>query len=308
MLFKTFAPIALSLLTAFSATIQCHGQEFVAGEPLGSKNEDGERVALSANVKVFGSFHFAESCTFDPERNLLLVINSGDRKDMARNDGYISLINPDGSVHTSKWIGATRDGLELFNPLGSAIKDGTLYVVDSDYVRLFDLKTGKPLRSIHVPGSTLLNGIAVADDGTIYASNTRPDWKLYKVTAEGESSVLVEDGKLDAPNGVAIDQDGNVVVVNMGNRDIITYSPDGELVRVEEAAQKGSDGIVIFKDGTKYVSSVRHGTISRLALGQKAEVIASGIPSAASMCYDSTQHQLVIPMNTNNAIAFVKLK
>ncbi len=33
-------------------------------------------------------------------------------------------------------------------------------------------------------------------------------------------------------------------------------------------------------------------------------MIASGIPSAASMCYDSTQHQLVIPMNPNNALAF----
>jgi len=25
------------------------------------------------------------------------------------------------------------------------------------------------------------------------------------------------------------------------------------------------------------------------------------------MCYDSVQHQLVIPMNPNNALAFIKL-
>ncbi len=60
-------------------------------------------------------------------------------------------------------------------------------------------------------------------------------------------------------------------------------------------------------DGTKYVSSVRFGSVSRIERGQEAVVIAVGIPSAASMCYDSVQHQLVIPMNPNNALAFIKL-
>ena len=35
--------------------------------------------------------------------------------------------DPDGSVHTTKWIGATRDGLTLNHPLGSAIADGVRY-------------------------------------------------------------------------------------------------------------------------------------------------------------------------------------
>ena len=286
---------------------QGHGQEFAVGDPLGSKNEDGDRVEMSANVKVFGSFHFTESCTFDPERNLILSMNAGDRKDATRNDGYVSLINPDGSVHTAKWIGATRDGLELYTPLGSAIKEGILYTVDTGYIRLFDLITGKPLRSFEVPGSTFLNGIAVADDGTIYASNSRPEKRVYKVTAEGVPSIFVDGGKLKAPNGVAMDPDGNIVVANAGNLDVITYNPNGDIVRVEEAAQKGSDGLVVLDDGTKYVSSVQHGTISRIRPGQEAEIIASGIPRAASMCYDSIQHQLVVPMNQNNALAFVKL-
>ena len=299
--------IVIPLIAMMFISLQSRGQEFAAGNPLGAVNEAGQWVDMSDNVKVFGSFHFAESCTFDPERNLILAMNSGDRSDASKNDGYVSLINPDGSVHTAKWIGATRDGLELYNPLGSAIKDGVLYTVDTDTVRSFDLKTGKPLRSIHVPGATLLNGIAVADDGTIYASNTRPESKVYKVTADGESSVFAEDGKLNVPNGVAMDQDGNIVVVNIDNRDVITYNPKGEVVRVEQAAEKGSDGIVVLKDGTKYVCSVRHGSVSRIRPGEKAKIIASGIPSAASMCYDSVQHQLVIPMNSNYALAFLKL-
>ena len=36
-------------------------------------------------------------------------------------------------------------------------------------------------------------------------------------------------------------------------------------------------------------------------------MIASGIPSAASMCFDSDANQLVIPMNPHNAIALIPL-
>ncbi|MFZ8977053.1 MAG: hypothetical protein ACO2Y9_08115, partial [Pseudohongiellaceae bacterium] len=112
-----------------ASAAQVTAQEFRAGEPIGAVNEAGVRVPMSANVKVYGSFHFSESCTFDPERNLVLAMNNGERGDGTENDGFVSLINPDGSVHTPKWIGVTRDGLELHHPLGSAVRNGVLYTV-----------------------------------------------------------------------------------------------------------------------------------------------------------------------------------
>ena len=190
---------------------------------------------------------------------------------------------PMGVWHTPQVDRATRDGLELYDPLGSAINNGVLYTVDVGYVRLFDLETGRPLRSIPVPESTILNGIAVADDGTVYASNTRNPEQILKVTADGDVSVFAEDAPLAAPNGVAIDQDGNIVVVNVGDNAIITYDQDGAVMRIEHSVEGGNDGIVITADGTKYVSSVRYGSVSRIRPGQEAEVIASGIPNAASM-------------------------
>jgi hypothetical protein len=50
------------------------------------------------------------------------------------------------------------------------------------------------------------------------------------------------------------------------------------------------------------------GGVSRIRPGQKAELIAQNIPNPASMCYDSGANQLVIPMNANNAMAFIPLK
>ena len=87
---------------------------------------------------------FSESCTFDSDKNLILAMNTGNRGDTSENDGFVSLINPDGSVHTPKWIGATRDGLELYDPLGSAISNGVLYTVDWDTFVYLIWKQGDP--------------------------------------------------------------------------------------------------------------------------------------------------------------------
>ena len=297
----------VSSLLAVGLCTQVTAQEFVAGEPIGSVNEAGVRVPMSSNVKVYGSFHFSESCTFDQNKNLVLAMNNATRGDGTENDGFVSLINPDGSVHTPKWIGATRDGLELHHPLGSAVSNGVLYTVDVGYVRSFDLASGQPLGAVEIPGSTILNGIAVANDGTIYASNTRAPERIYKVSPNGDVSTFADGAPLAAPNGVAIDTEGNVVVVNVGDNAVITYNTDGEVILTEHAVEGGNDGVVVTADGTKYVSSVRFGSVSRIRPGQEAEIIASGIPSAASMCYDSVQNQLVIPLNGNYALAFIPL-
>ena len=97
------------------------------------------------------------------------------------------------------------------------------------------------------------------------------------------------------------------MVVNAGDAGVLTFSPAGALIETESAAQPGSDGVVLMPDGTKYVSSVQNGGVSRIRPGQDAELIATNIPSAASMCYDAEANQLAIPLNPNNAIALIPL-
>jgi hypothetical protein len=232
-------------------------------------------------------------------------------QELVPNDGYVSLVNPDGSAHTLKWIGATRNGLTLNHPLGSDIANGMLYVVDIDTVRWFDMKTGEPKGNVQVPGVIRFNDLEVAADGTMYATQTgtadATSWKVYKITPQGQSSAIITGAPLNRPNGIAFDLKGNLVVVNIGNNEVLTFSPDGKLLTTENAVDGGNDGIVVTGDGTKYVSSVVQGTVSRIRPGQKAEIVASGIPSAASMAYDSKRNRLLIPMNDWNAIAIVDL-
>lgn len=308
-------------------------QPYVVGNPLGlpvTPAADGAFAPISSRVKVYGAIYSAESCSYDDTRGLIVVPNRGVGQNVQANNAWISLINHDGSVHTARWIGVQNPGqqrdnsqppLVLNEPFGSEVANGLLYLADRDggtatndpsvaIIRRFRMDTGAPAGETRVAGATGFNDIAVTKDGTVYATVTGRDEgaQLWKVVPDGTASILVRGLPLAMPNGVAMDPQGNVVVVNMGNPDVLTFSPDGALVRTEQAAQAGSDGLVIMPDGTKYVSSVTLGGVSRIRPGKTAELIAENIPSAASMCYDAGANQLVIPMNANNALAFVPLQ
>ncbi len=317
-------------------------QPFFVGNPLGLPMvpaADGVFKPMSSNVKVYGAIYNVHACAYDPVRNLIVVFNRGVANDVEVNNAWISFLNHDGSVHTARWLGVQNPGtpranldppLVLNEPLGNVIVNGKLYVSDSDggtpdpanpgqlthtvaVIRMFDMKSGTPLGEIRVPaatekdaGSPGLNDIGVAADGTIYGTQTN-DARIFKITADGRSSIFLEGAPLNRPNGIAIDAKGSIVVNNSGDDLVLTYAPDGKLLLTEHAAQPGSDGLILMPDGTKYVSSVRNGGISRMRPGRPAELIAENIPSAADMCYDPVANQLVIPMNPNNALAFLKL-
>ena len=335
---------ALMIGAAASATLAQQPQQPPAPQPFSVGNRlglpinpapDGKFEPMSTNVKVYGAIYSAESCSYDPARGVIVVPNRGVGQNVQTNNAWVSFINHDGSVHTARWIGVQNPGGQrdtltpklIFNePLGSDIARGMFYVADRDggttptdpavsVVRWFNLQTGAPAGEVRVEKSTGFNDIEVAEDGTIYGTQTgtggqMPDptsWHVWKILPDGTASLFVQGAPLRQPNGIAFDPQGNIVVVNIGNNEVLTFAPDGKLIRTENAVQPGNDGLVIMPDGTKYVSSVQQGGVSRIRPGRPAELIAQNIPNPASMCYDAGANQLVIPMNANNALAFIPL-
>src|SRR6186997_698189 len=220
---------------------------------------------MSSNVKVYGSVYNAESCSYDPVRKVIVVPNRGVGQNVRTNDAWITFLNHDGSVHTSRWVGIQNPGptrdtmtppLVLNEPLGSDIANGVLYLADRDggtgpndpavsVIRSFNMQTGVPGRSIRVDKSTGFNDIAVAGDGTIYATQTgaggqNPDattWQVWKITPDGNASIFFQGAPLRQPNGIAFDQQGNIVVINIGTEDVITFSKEGKPIKTEKAVQ-----------------------------------------------------------------------
>jgi len=335
-------PVATALLLAMVLAPPGVAQEapssYPTGNPVGvptSPSADREYEPASSNVTMYGALYSAESCTYDPERDVIVVPNRGAPQSARTNDAFVSFINRDGSVRTPRWIGVQSPSeradldppLTLNHPLGSDIAHGILHLADQNggtseddpsvaVVRQFDLQTGRPVGEIRIEDASWINDIEVTADSTIYVTQTGdlgddPDastWRVWEIAPDGTPSVLIEGAPLRQPNGLGIDRNGNLVVVNYGNDEVLTFSRDGELLTTETAAQPGGDGLVIMPDGTKYTSSVGEGGLSRIRPDGSTELIARNIPSAASMCYDPKGHQLVVPMNPNNGLAFVALE
>ena len=139
-------------------------QPFFVGNRLGlpiNPAPDGTFNPISSNVKVYGSVYSAESCSYDAARGVIVVPNRGVGQNVRTNDAWITFLNHDGTVHTSRWIGVQNSGpqrdnltprLVLNEPLGSDTANGMLYLADRDggtgpndpqvaVVRWFNLQT-----------------------------------------------------------------------------------------------------------------------------------------------------------------------
>src|SRR5678816_1081128 len=118
-------------------------QPYFVGNRLGlpiNPAPDGAFAPTSSNVKVYGAIYSAESCSYDPARQLIVVPNRGVPQNVQTNNGWISFLNHDGSVNTARWIGVQNPSdrgsltppLVLNEPYGSDIVNGFLYVADRD--------------------------------------------------------------------------------------------------------------------------------------------------------------------------------
>src|SRR5512145_1624686 len=126
--------IAAGPLTAQQAPTP---QPFFVGNRLGlpiNPAADGAFEPMSSNVKVYGAIYSAESCSYDAERGVIVVPNRGVPQIVQGNNGWVSFINHDGSVHTARWIGVQNTAarasltppLVLNEPFGSDIVKGIL--------------------------------------------------------------------------------------------------------------------------------------------------------------------------------------
>ena len=170
------AALAIAIGAGFVAAQQppAGPQPFSVGNRLGlpiTPAADGAFNPMSSNVKVYGAIYSAESCSYDPVRNLIVVPNRSVGQNVQTNNGWVSFINHDGSVHTARWIGIQTPGeqrsnmtppLVLNEPSGSDIANGMFYVSDRDggtspsdplvaVIRWFNMTTGAPAGEIRVP-------------------------------------------------------------------------------------------------------------------------------------------------------------
>lgn len=254
-----------------------------------------------------------ECIRYDTVGDRWIVSNRGGD---APNDGFISLMNPDGSIANLKWIEGGKNGVTLNDPLGIFVTSTRLYVADTAAVHVFDRMTGAPVRSTPIPGAIRLNDLTVSAGGDVYVTDTGSDetpGALFRIAADGTlSNFVARSADLMRPNGIAITTRGNIV--HGGRGETLYYrAPTGQLMGTRKLPTGRFDGIVALQaDDELLVASQDGHVVYRVPTTPDAPVVvAKDLDVPAAIGFDTKRRKLAIPQirgTQAGTVTFVELK
>lgn len=135
-----------------------------------------------------------ESVYYDADLDVIFVANINENPSEKDGNGYITQLNPDGTVKEMKWV----TGLSA--PKGMAIFEGKLYVSDIDELVEIDISKKQIVKKYPAPGSIFLNDVAACKNGNIFVSDTRTG-KIH-ILKDGVFSMWMENDELSDVNGL----------------------------------------------------------------------------------------------------------
>lgn len=179
----------------------------------------------------------------------------------------------DGTIYRGH---VTRRDLEVWSPDGTDGRSvtsgmaldgaGRLYVggADTATLRVYDLRTRRLLATLHGTGGGFVNEIAVAGDGTVYATDSfRPvvyritqrdgDWRMENWLDVAATPVDWVEGRHNLNGIVAVGR--HLLTVNSATGSLWRIDPrDGETVEVDLGGHRlhNGDGLA-WRDGRLYV-------------------------------------------------------
>jgi sugar lactone lactonase YvrE len=252
-------------------------------------------------------FVMPESVSYDPGTNALYVSNINSPDMSGNGQGYITQLGLDGTVIKEKFA----EGLNA--PKGTFVKDGTLYVAGVEEVVEIDLASGTVRARHAVPGASFVNDVVVADDGTIYATETMQG-AVYVISG-GTAAQLVADPQLAGANGIIIDG-RNLLVATLGDISKGFENLKPQNVKAIDIATKaisdyGSaepvgtlDGIELIEGGV-LVTDNGGGKLVRVMADGTITPIGDTGAGSADFELVADQNLVVIPLlNTSEVVAF----
>ncbi len=249
-------------------------------------------------------FATPESVSYDSGTNALYVSNINSPDFSANGQGYVSKIGLDGGMIEEKFA----EGLNA--PKGTFVANGVLYVAGVEEVVEIDLQTGDVRTRHAIPGASFVNDVAVAEDGTIYATETMQG-KIYAI-AGGEVSEFVADPALAGANGIVVDGDRLLVATlgdmsggfeNMKPSNVKSVSIETRAVTDFGSAEPvGSlDGIELVESGVQ-VTDNGSGRLIEVSADGTITVIGETGPGSADHEFVASENLVVIPMLQSNEV------
>jgi sugar lactone lactonase YvrE len=275
------------------------------------------KPAAPAPAVKYTGLSTPESVLYDAEGDRYIVSNINGKPDVADDNGFISLLTPDGKITELKWIEGGKGKTKLDAPKGLGLAKGVLYVADITAVRMFDAKTGAPKGEVKIEKSTFLNDISISADGSkVYVSDSGIKFgekgpeptgtDAVYVIEKGKAKALAKGPDLGKPNGV-LWTDKGLVVVTFGSGEAYRLDDKGGKQDVTKLPKGALDGVVPLGDSL-LVSSWEGSAIYKGKLGGSFDVVLSDQASPADIGYDTKRGRVLVPHFLDSTVEAYDLK
>jgi sugar lactone lactonase YvrE len=245
-------------------------------------------------------FDVPESVCFDPERNIIYVSNIvGDPADKD-GEGFISRLNPDGTVAELKWI----DGLHA--PKGMGVIRNFLYVADITDVVVINIDENKVVEMYNIPEAVFLNDISVGPDGLVYVSDSRTS-KIHLIR-NGSLETFLEGDPLNGPNGLFCEEEF-MMLASSGAEEFRKIEMNTKEVSMVASGIGHGDGVVRDANGNYIVSNWAGQIFYITSDGNKTELLDTREENINSADIDLIidENLLLIPTFFDNRVMAYKI-
>lgn len=268
-------------------------------------------LALSQSPIVWGAdlgFATPESVRWNEDADEYIVANINGGPADFDNNGFISRLDPDGTLIQLKWIEGGVNGVTLNGPKGTAILGNRLWVADIDTVRAFNLHTGAPMGSVQIPGAQFLNDVVVRN-GKILVTDSGLDATfaraggdaVYQVDQSFHVTTISKTLDLFVPNGIEV-ACNKTWVVSFFSSELYSVASDGSIHDLQNLPAGSLDGIVVLENGNFLISSWDAGTVYRGKPGGTFTAVVTDVPSPADIGYDFDRRRVLVPLFNGNEV------
>ena len=318
------ARLALALL--FSAGSAACRTEKAPLQDTSRAARTGASTAAAADsaahkLGILGQMKTPESAHYDADLDVWFISNINGNPSQHDGNGYIVRVPAESTTTLTMFAEGGKGGVRLDAPKGIATTPDQLWVADIDVVRVFDKRTGKPLKTISLKSmkATFLNDVVVGNDSAVYVTDTGIAFdakggtthpgvnRIFRIALSGDKVTEAATGdSLESPNGIAWDStNARYVLAPFGGKDVQTWTPGQSPSKLADGPGQ-YDGIEVLRDGRVLVSSwadssvyvVRNGTMSKLV---------SGVSGPADIGVDSKRGVLAIPRFDQGQVEFWKI-
>jgi len=265
-------------------------------------------------------FMTPESIVADTIADVYLVSNVNGNPFAKDDNGFISRVNPDGTVAELHWIDGASPDITLHAPKGLAIRGDSIFVADINCIRIFNRATGVPADGECVEGATFLNGLAVGPEGSIFVTDSglkegeggafEPSGTdgvyRYPFVAGRAGATLAKDSSLGRPNGIAVST-GRILVVTFGSGEILNFTAAGQKTVVTQRPGGQLDGVVFTNSGGFLFSNWTDSTVYNVNAAGQLTRLVEHLAGPADIGYDPKRNRVLIPVFSGDALVFQDL-